>query len=149
MAVKPIPEGFHSVTPYLIVQDVPKLLDFLKQAFTAQEIMRMPAPDGTIAHAEVRIGNSPIMMGEAHGDFKPMPGSIYLYVDDTDATYQRALQAGAKSLMEPANQFYGDRSASVVDPVGNHWWIATHIEDLQPEELARRAEAYMKQQQQS
>jgi uncharacterized glyoxalase superfamily protein PhnB len=146
MAVNPIPEGFHSVTPYLMVREVPKLLDFLKQAFNAQEIMRMPTPDGTIMHAEVRIGDSPIMMGEACGDFKPMPGSIYLYVDDTDATYQRALQAGATSLMEPANQFYGDRAASVVDPAGNHWWIATHIEDLQPDELARRAEAYMKQQ---
>jgi uncharacterized glyoxalase superfamily protein PhnB len=147
MAVKPIPEGFHSVTPYLVVQDVPKLLDFLKRAFTAQEIMRMPTPDGTIAHAEVRVGDSPIMMGEACNDFKPMPGSIYVYVDDTDATYQRALQAGATSLMEPANQFWGDRSASVVDPVGNHWWIATHIEDVEPAELAQRAEAAMKQQQ--
>jgi len=125
---------------------VPKLLDFLKQVFKAQEIMQMPAPDGTIMHAEVRIGDSPIMMGEARGEHKPMPGSIYLYVDDTDATYQRALQAGGTSMMEPANQFYGDRGASVVDPVGNHWFIATHIEDVQPEELARRAEAYMKQQ---
>ena len=149
MAVNPIPEGFHNVTPYLVVREVPKLLDFLKQVFKAQEIMRMPTPDGTIMHAEVRIGDSPIMMGEARGEHKPMPGSIYLYVDDTDATYQRALQAGGTSLMEPANQFYGDRGASVVDPVGNHWFIATHIEDVQPEELARRAEAYMKQQQPS
>jgi PhnB protein len=149
MAVNRIPEGFHSVTPYLVVQGVPKLLDFLKQAFNAQEIMRMPAPDGTIMHAEVRIGDSPIMMGEARGEHKPMPGSIYLYVDDTDATYRRALQAGATSLMEPADQFYGDRGASVLDPVGDHWFIATHIEDVPPEELARRAEAFMKQQQQS
>jgi uncharacterized glyoxalase superfamily protein PhnB len=148
MAVKPIPEGFHSVTPYLMVRDAAALLDFLKQAFGAQEIMRMPAPDGSIAHAEVRVGDSPIMMGEACGEFDPMPGSIYLYVEDTDTTYQRALHAGARSLMEPTNQFYGDRSANVVDPVGNHWWIATHIEDLQPEELAKRAEVYMKQQQQ-
>ena len=147
MAVNPIPKGFHSVTPYLVVREVTKLLDFLKQVFKAQEIMRMPAPDGIIMHAEVRIGDSPIMMGEAQGEHKPMPGSIYVYVDDTDATYQRVLQAGATSLMEPADQFYGDRGASVVDPVGNHWWIATHIEDLPPEELARRAEAYMKKQQ--
>jgi PhnB protein len=149
MAVNRIPEGFHNVTPYLVVQGVPKLLDFMKQAFMAQEIMRMPAPDGTIMHAEVRIGDSAIMMGEARGEHKPMPGSIYLYVDDTDTTYQRALQAGATSLMEPTDQFYGDRSASVVDPVGDHWFIATHIEDVQPEELARRAEAVMKQQHQS
>ena len=123
MAVNPIPEGFHSVTPYLIVQEVPKLLDFLKQAFKAHEIMRMPAPDGTIAHAEVRIGDSPIMMGEAHGDFKPMPGSIYLYVDDTDATYQRALQgrrdfvdgAGEPVLWRPQRECGRSRRQSLVD----------------------------------
>jgi uncharacterized glyoxalase superfamily protein PhnB len=148
MAVKPIPEGFHSVTPYLIVQGVPKLLDFLKQVFNAQEIMRMPQPDGTIMHAEVRIGDSPIMMGEAGAEHKPMPGSIYLYVDDTDAVYKRALQAGATSQMEPANQFWGDRIASVVDPVGNHWSLATHVEDVPPAEMAGRAEAFMKQQRQ-
>jgi PhnB protein len=144
MAVNPIPEGFHTVTPYLVVQGVPKLLDFLKQAFDAQEIMRMPRPDGAIMHAEVRIGDSAVMMGEAMGEHKPMPGAIYLYVADTDATYKRALQAGASSTMEPAEQFWGDRGAGVVDPVGNHWWIATHIEDVPPEELARRAEAFMK-----
>ena len=148
MAVTPIPEGYHTVTPYLVVQGVPKLLDFLKQAFDAQEIMRMPWPDGTIMHAEVRVGDSAVMMGEARGEFKPMLGSLYLYVDDTDATYQRALQAGATSLREPADQFYGDRHAGVVDPVGNHWWIATHIEDVLPEELARRAEAFTRQERQ-
>jgi PhnB protein len=148
MAVNPIPEGFHTVTPYLVVQGVPKLLDFLKQAFDAQEIMRMPRPDGAIMHAEVRIGDSAVMMGEAMGEHKPMPGAIYLYVADTDATYKRALQAGASSTMEPAEQFWGDRGAGVVDPVGNHWWIATHIEDVPPEELARRAEAFMKRESQ-
>lgn len=86
MAVTPIPEGYHTVTPYLVIQGVPKLIDFLKQAFDAQEIMRMPRPDGTIMHAEVRVGDSAVMMGEARGEFKPMPGSLYLYVDDTDAT---------------------------------------------------------------
>jgi PhnB protein len=145
MAVTPIPEGYHTVTPYLVVQGVAKLIDFLKRAFDAQELMRMPRPDGTILHAEVKIGDSIVMMGEATGEHKPMPGSIYLYVADTDATYKRALQAGASSTMEPADQFYGDRNAGVVDPVGNHWWIATHIEDVPPEELARRAEAFMKQ----
>lgn len=122
MAVKPIPDGYHTVTPYLIVQGVAKLIDFLKQAFEAEEIHRTTRPDGTIMHAVVRIGDSVVMMGE----FKPMPGSIYLYVNDTDATYKRALQAGAASMMEPADQFYGDRNAGVKDPVGNHWWIATH-----------------------
>lgn len=145
MAVKPIPEGFHSVTPYLVVRGVPRLLDFLKQAFDATERFRMPRPDGTIMHAEVRIGDSIVMMGEATGEMQPMPGSMYLYVADTDATYQRALQAGATSSMAPADQFYGDRSAAVTDPMGNRWWIATHREDVPPEELARRAEAFMQQ----
>jgi PhnB protein len=120
MAATPIPEGYHAVTPYLVVQGVPTLIDFLKQVFEAQEMMRMQRPDGTIMHAEVRIGDSAVMMGEATSEFKPMPGSLYLYVEDTDATYQRALQAGASSMMEPADQFWGDRHAGVVDPVGNH-----------------------------
>jgi PhnB protein len=148
MAVNPIPEGYHTVTPYLVVQGAAKLIDFLKQAFDAKEIMRMPRPDGTIMHAEVRIGDSAVMMGDAWGEFKPMPGSIYLYVHDTDATYKRALQAGATAVMEPTNQFYGDRHACVIDPVGNRWSIATHIEDVPPEELVRRAEAFMKQERQ-
>jgi uncharacterized glyoxalase superfamily protein PhnB len=143
--VKPKPEGFHTVTPYLIVEGVAGLIDFLKQAFGAEEIERMASPDGGIAHAEVRIGDSIIMMGEPRDEWKPMPGSIYLYVDDTDAAYKRALEAGATSLMEPADQFYGDRNGGVKDPSGNHWWIATHIEDVAPEEMARRAEAFMKQ----
>jgi PhnB protein len=146
MAVKPIPDGFHSVTPYLMVQGVAALIDFLKQAFGAEEIFRMPRPDGAIMHAEVKIGDSMIMMGEAMGEHEPMPGSIYLYVSDTDAVYHRALQAGATTVMEPGDQFWGDRQGGIKDPVGNHWWIATHKEDVSPEELAKRAEAYMAQQ---
>ncbi len=145
MAVKPIPDGYHTVTPYLTVQGVPKLIDFLKQAFEAQELERMTQPDGTIGHAEVRIGDSVVMMGEARDEWKPMPSGIYLYVNDTDAVYKRALQAGATSIMEPADQFYGDRSAGVKDSSGNHWWIATHKEDVSPEELKKRAQAAMKQ----
>jgi uncharacterized glyoxalase superfamily protein PhnB len=144
MAVKPIPEGFHNVTPYLVVPGVAKLIDFLKQAFGATELFRMPRPNGTIMHAEVKIGDSIVMMGEPMGGHQPMPGSLYLYVEDADAVYKRTLQAGATSTMEPADQFYGDRSAGVKDPVGNHWWIATHKEDVSPDELARRAEAFMK-----
>jgi len=144
MAVKPIPDGYHTITPYLTVQGVPKLLDFLKQAFAAQEIERMMRPDGTVGHAEVRIGDSVVMMGEAGGEWQPMPGALYLYVNDVDAVYKRALQAGAISTMEPMDQFYGDRSAGVKDPSGNQWWIATHKEDVPPEELKRRAEAAMK-----
>ena len=105
----------------------------------------MPRPDGTIMHAEVRIGDSRVMMGEPMGSCQPMFGSLYLYVHDVDAVYKRALQAGATSTSEPADQFYGDRSASIKDPVGNQWWIATHKEDVPPEEIARRAKAFMQQ----
>ena len=146
MAVKPIPDGFHSVTPYLIIPGVAKLLDFLKQAFEAQEEReRLSRPDGTIMHAEVRIGDSIVMMGEPMGNAQPMFGSLYLYVPDVDAVYKRALQAGATATSEPADEFYGDRSAGIKDPVGNQWWIATHKEDVPPEEIARRAEALMPQ----
>jgi len=143
MAVKPIPDGYHSITPFLIVPGAAKLLDFLQQAFEAQELHRLPRPDGTIMHAEVRIGDSLVMMGEPMGDGQPMFGSLYLYVHDVDAVYKRALQAGATSTSEPADQFYGDRSAGIKDPVGNQWWIATHKEDVPPEEIARRAKAFM------
>jgi uncharacterized glyoxalase superfamily protein PhnB len=145
MAVKPIPDGHHAITPFLVVKDAAKLIDFLRQAFDAQETFRMPMPDGTIMHAEVKIGDSTLMMGEASEQHKPMLGALYLYVNDADAVYKRALQAGATSLMEPADQFYGDRQASVKDPAGNTWWIATHKEDVSPEELKKRAEAFMKQ----
>lgn len=146
MAVKPIPEGHHSVTPYLVVPGVAKLIDFLKQAFGAQETERMARPDGTIMHAEVRIGDSMIMMGESSEQYKPMPAAIYLYVEDVDATYKRAVQAGGISQSEPADQFYGDRHGSVKDPSGNLWWIATHKEDVSREEMARRAQARAQQQ---
>lgn len=145
MAVKPIPDGYHTVTPYLTVEGVAKLIDFVKHAFGATEVERMARPDGTIGHAEVRIGDSIIMMGEATAQWKPMPGTIYLYVDDTDTTYKRALQAGATSLMAPADQFYGDRNAGVKDASGNVWWIATHKEDVSREELAKRMKASSKQ----
>jgi PhnB protein len=144
MAVRPIPEGYHSVTPYLTVQGAARLLEFLERAFDAQVIHRMAKSDGSIGHAEVQIGDSRVMMGEAGGECHAMPGSLYLYVADTDATYQRALAAGATSRMEPTNQFYGDRNAGIEDPVGNLWWIATHVEDVSPEEIQRRAAAHMK-----
>jgi uncharacterized glyoxalase superfamily protein PhnB len=146
MAVKQIPDGFHSVTPYMMVQGVAKLIDFLKQAFGAEEIFRMPRPDGVVMHAEVRVGDSMIMMGEAMGEHRPMPSSIYLYVNDTDATYRRALQAGGTTVNEPADQFWGDRLAGVRDPAGNLWSIATHKEDVPPDELMKRAQAFMAQQ---
>jgi PhnB protein len=141
MTVEPIPEGFHTVTPYLVVQGVARLIDYLKEAFQAEEIERMARHDGTIMHAMVKIGDSVIMMGEGGGTFEPRPASLYMYVADTDGVYQQALQAGGTSVMEPADQFYGDRNAGVKDPSGNYWWIATHKEDMSPEELRKRAEA--------
>jgi PhnB protein len=139
--VKPIPDGFHTITPYLTIPGVPKLIEFLKQAFDAKEIERMQRPDGTVQHAEVKIGDSILMMGEPQGQWTARPGALYVYVGDVDSTYRRALQAGATSLSEPADMFYGDRNAGVQDPSGNTWWIAKHIEDVSPEELQRRAAA--------
>jgi uncharacterized glyoxalase superfamily protein PhnB len=137
MAVKAIPEGFHSVTPYVLVEDGAKFIDFVQQAFGAELCERMENPDGSVRHAQVKIGDSFVMLGKPQGE--GMPASLYLYVPDCDAVYQRALAAGATSIMEPADQFYGDRGAGVTDPCGNLWWIGTHIEDVSSEELARRA----------
>jgi PhnB protein len=141
MAVKAIPEGYRAVTPYLVVPGVAQLMDFLKQAFGAEEVNRMARPDGTVMHGEVRIGDSVIMMGEVSGAFEPTAAMIHLYVEDVDATYRRALEAGATSVREPADQFYGDRSGGVKDRFGNQWWIATHVEDVSPDEMERRAKA--------
>jgi len=142
MAVKPIPEGYHTVTPYLLVDGVPKLLEFLKSAFNAEIADCMKAPDGTVMHAQAKIGDSFIMMGDPRGRCEPTPASLYLYVHDTDKFYEQAIQTGATSVMEPADQYYGDRNAGVKDPVGNSWWIATHIEDVPPDELGRRAQVH-------
>jgi len=139
--VKPVPERYHSVTPYLVVEGVPKLLEFLKDTFNSTELERVPRPDGTISHAEVRIGDSVVMMGEANAQSKPMPTMLYVYVEDVDAVYKRALHAGAKPVRELKDEFYGDRAGGVADPMGNQWWIATHKEDVSPEELRRRMEA--------
>ncbi|HEV2119083.1 MAG TPA: VOC family protein [Candidatus Bathyarchaeia archaeon] len=136
--VKPIPAGYHSVTPYLIVEGAPKLIAFLKQTFNAEEVARMNGPDGRVAHAEVKIGDSIVMMSDSTAEFKPAESQLYVYVDDIDVAYKRALDAGAISVREPKNQFYGDRSASVKDPTGNTWGIATHVEDVSPEEMQKR-----------
>lgn len=139
MSVKPIPDKYHTVTPYLVVSDVTKVVEFLKGVFGAVEKERLTLPDGNIMHAEVVIGDSTIMLGQARGGWQPIPGSVYIYVTDTDATYRRAMDAGGMSVTEPQDQFYGDRNAGVKDPIGNFWWIATHIEDVPDEELQRRA----------
>ncbi len=139
--VRPIPEGYHTVTPYLVVPGLAQVIEFLKQAFGAAEIGRFAQPDGRIRHAEVRIGDSVVMMGEPHGDIEARPAVLHLYVEDVDATYRRAIAAGGRSLREPADQFYGDRSAGVQDPACNQWWISTHIEDVSQEEMDRRMRA--------
>jgi uncharacterized glyoxalase superfamily protein PhnB len=149
MSVKPVPSGFHTVTSYLVVAGVAKLLDFVKSAFGAEELERHARPDGVVMHAMVRIGDSIVMMGDPTGakqDWqRAMAAALYLYVPDCDKVYQSAIRAGAKSLQEPADMFYGDRHGGVIDPWGNQWWIATHKEDVPPDEMKRRAEAHMKQ----
>ncbi|MCX6169552.1 MAG: VOC family protein [Ignavibacteriales bacterium] len=139
MSVKPIPEGFHSVTPYLITKGIPQIIDFLKSAFDAVELDRMVDRTGRVMHAMVKIGDSIIMMGETMEGFPAIQSSLYLYVTDTDSVYKKAIEAGGISLMKPADQFYGDRNAGVQDSAGNKWWIATHVEDISREELERRA----------
>ena len=145
MKVNPIPKGYHSITPYLVGRGLGKLIEFLKQAFGAVETHPpMTSPDGTINHAEFLIGDSRIMMGEGGGPHEPRPCNLYLYVEDCDAVYLCAIEAGGISISEPADQFYGDRHGGVKDPCGNQWWIGTHIEDVAPEELMKRAEASRK-----
>jgi PhnB protein len=144
MKVNPIPEGCHSITPYLLVPDVGRLIDFLKKAFGAAERAKIARPDGTILHAQVLIGNSILMIGEPQSPYKPLPTMLYLYVLDVDATYKQALAAGGVSTMEPADMFYGDRSGSVKDVAGNTWWIATHKEELTTAQMQERATEFFK-----
>jgi len=144
MAVKPIPDGYHTVTPYLLVRGVRELIEFTKKAFGASEVRRMGPPDGPVMHAEIKIGDSRIMMGEASGEWQPMPASLYLYVEDCDSMYRSAIAAGGTSINEPRDEFYGDRMGGVKDPSGNTWWIATHKEDMSEAEMARRSAEAMK-----
>ena len=141
MAVKPIPDGHSTVIPYLCVSDVASLIEFLKKTFDAKEMYRTTLPNGTIMHAHVHIGESSVMMGQAPPDYKTTQGMLYVYVTDVDAVYRRALEAGATSVADLVDQFYGDRVGAVKDPSGNQWWIATHKEDVPEDELARRAMA--------
>jgi PhnB protein len=142
MAAKAIPDGYHSVTPHLMVRGGAQLIDFLKQAFGAEEKSRTLGPGG-IMHAEVKIGDSMVMLSDAMGGVDPMPMVLFLYVEDADAVYKRALQAGGTSIQELKDQFWGDRAGAVKDDFGNVWWIATHVEDVSPEELKRRLQEMM------
>ena len=135
------PENYHTVIPYLVVMDVPGLIEFLEKTFDAERREYLTKPDGGVMHAEVQIGDSMIMMGEPSDESNVMPALLYLYVEEVDNTYRKAIDAGAVSLREPADQFYGDRSAAVEDSFGNQWWLATHVEDIPSEELKRRADS--------
>lgn len=142
--VTPIPAGYHSVTPYLVLDGATKAIEFYKQAFDAEELMRMPAPENKIAHAEIRIGDSPVMMADASDEFKGprafggTPVSLMIYVEDVDRIFRQALAAGAVQLRPVADQFYGDRTGTLADPFGHVWTVATHVEDVSPEEMKRR-----------
>lgn len=149
MAVKPTPEGYHTATPYLIVNGAARAIDFYKAAFGAAELLRFDAPDGKIGHAEIKIGDSRIMLADEHPEmgyrgpeaFGGTPVSILLYVEDVDAQFNQALGAGAKAIKAVQDQFYGDRSGTLVDPFGHMWTIATHTEDVSIEEMHKRMEA--------
>ena len=151
MATKSIPDGYHSVTPYLIVKGAADAIDFYKRAFGATELMRMPGPDGKIGHAEIRIGDSAIMLADEHPEMghrspQSLGGagvSLMIYVERVDEVFKRAVASGAKELQPVKDQFYGDRSGTLQDPFGHTWTVATHIEDIPPDEMRRRAEKFM------
>jgi PhnB protein len=146
MAVKPIPEGYHSVTPYLIVKDAAKALDYYVRGLGATELMRMAGPDGKVMHAEIRIGDSVLMLADEFPDYGAVspqtlggtPVGLCIYVEDVHARFNQAAAAGGKVERPVQDQFYGDRSGTLVDPFGHKWTIATHKEDLTPEEIERR-----------
>ena len=151
MAVKPIPEGYHTVTPYLTVDDAAGAIKYYKKAFGATERVRMDTPDGKVGHAELEIGDSLVMLSDPTPQATTRPPSelggtsagVFLYVEDVDAVVRRAVDAGGTVTMEVADQFWGDRFGSVRDPFGHEWSVATHVEDVPPEEMAERAKAAM------
>lgn len=144
MSVKPIPEGYQQVIPYLTVTDAKAQMDFMLKAFGAEELERMTTPDGAVMHGEVKVGGCVIMVGQAREESQVRKSMIYLYVEDCDAVYAKALAEGATSVSELEDQFYGDRHGAVEDSNGNHWYIVTHKEDVSSEELQRRTEEMMK-----
>lgn len=148
MAVKPIPEGYHSVTPYLVVEGADKLIDFMTAALGAKERFRMPGPGGAIGHAEMQVGDSVVMLGDSSttDNNRVQTGMIHVYVEDCDATFKAALAAGGTQERELQTMFYGDRGGSVRDPFGNIWWISTHVEDVSPDEMEKRSKEFMEQQ---
>jgi PhnB protein len=151
MPVKPIPEGYRTLTPYLAVDDATKAIEFYERAFGAKERSRMPGPDGKIAHAEIVIGDSVVMLSDPFPQSSVKPptqvggttAGLFMYVEDVDAAYRRAIDAGATETMPPADMFWGDRFGTVTDPFGHSWQIATHVEDVTPEEMAERGQEAM------
>jgi PhnB protein len=151
MAANPIPEGYHSLTPYLAVEDASRAIEFYKDAFGAEEVIRMPGPDGSVAHAELQIGDSKLMLSDPFPQSNVRPpserggptASIFMYVNDADATFEQAQKAGATVVAELEDMFWGDRFGSLADPFGHVWSVATHIEDLSEEEIAERSKAAM------
>jgi PhnB protein len=141
MAVNAKPDGYHTVTPYLIVEGAADLIAFLRTAFGARELFRLGAANGMVGHAEVEIGDSRVMISDATPEHRPTPAMLHLYVDNADTAHRQAIEAGATSLQEPSDQFYGDRGGGVKDRFGNIWWVATHIEDVPPDEMDQRARA--------
>ena len=149
MAVQPIPEGYHTATPYLIVDGASDALAFYTRAFGAKELFRMPMPNGKVGHAELQIGTSRLMLADENAQmgtkgpkaYGGSPITLMLYVEDVDAFVKRAVEAGAKIDRPIADQFYGDRSGGIVDPFGHKWYVATHKEDVSPEEMDRRMKA--------
>ncbi len=152
MALKPIPEGYHSVTPYLIVKGAAKAIDYYKKAFGATELMRFPGPNNTIMHAEIKIGDSIVMLadeGEDSSHRSPQavggtPVSLMIYVPDVDKVFNQAVSQGAKATRAVEDQFYGDRSGNLIDPFGHVWTVSTHKEDVSGEEMQRRMAALPK-----
>ena len=140
-----IPLGHHSVTPYLTAPNAAALVDFILTAFAGTERERILRPDGSIMHAEVRVGDSLVMIGEPRGEWKPQPSMLYLHVADVDAVYLQALAAGGESVQAPNHTFWGDRMACVKDFANNQWWIATRLENLKPDEIQKRANAFFEQ----
>jgi PhnB protein len=148
-SAKPIPDGYHAVTPYLIVKGADRAIDFYVKAFGARELFRVPQPDGRVGHAELQIGDSRVMLADEHPEigarspqsFGGSPVTIHLYVEDVDATVSRAVQVGARLDRPVADQFYGDRNGGLTDPFGHVWFVATHKEDVPQDELERRAAA--------
>lgn len=153
MAKKSPPTGYHSVTPALVVRNAPAAIDFYKKAFGAEELNRMVGPDGSVMHAEIKIGDSIVMLGEENeqwGTLSPLstkgnPGSLHIYVDDADAAYDRAVRAGAKVKMPLEDAFWGDRYGKVTDPYGHEWGIATRVKDLTPEQMEKAGKEWMAQ----